>query len=414
LKTQELKNYSFICASDLGFVREENEDAYAHFESVNGSFFILCDGMGGLSHGKEAAEQTISELENELSTEWEDNPIVLINNAIKSANKKVFEYFKTEKNGEAGGTTIALVLIRDNKMYYAHIGDSRIYYQTGKKLFQLTEDHSVIKDLIKKKLVSEEDAKKDIRRHQITKAVGINETVEPTICKKPINPADNDFVLLCSDGLSNELKHKEILNILLNSKSIKEKKDALIKKALKKGGDDNITLQLIRFYNTGRDKNTEFLSNLKNKKRLKTRAFFLLILIAIMLLTFVFISEKKENYKNKKQTNFVSETNLLIAVSKKQNLDFNLYLKSNDSRNKILNYKYFDTIYKISKLQTDDENVNYQFFDNNIFLCRPGKQIETYPGINQNIIIDNIIIQNKKELYFKPGEKLIIPKKRHE
>jgi len=203
--TKELHNYTYFGISDKGNFREYNEDRFAHVESINGSLFILCDGMGGVKGGDIAAEITIKSIEYYVAENWEDDAFALIRNAINVANTDVYNYFQNENSLLKAGTTLVLVLIRNNKLYYAHVGDSRIYYMAGKKLFPITSDHSYVMSLVKKNIITEEEAREHPRRNEILKAIGIRENVEPTICSKAILPADNDTIILCSDGLTNEL-----------------------------------------------------------------------------------------------------------------------------------------------------------------------------------------------------------------
>ena len=410
-KTQELKNFSYFGSSHIGNVREENEDSFAHFETVNGTVFVLCDGMGGVKGGKDAAEITIKQIEKYITEDWEDNPQKLIQNSIEFANKKVCNFFRKKGTPLKPGTTIVIVLIRDNMVYYAHVGDSRIYYQTGKKIFKLTKDHSYVMNLVDQNIITEEEAGEHVRRNEITKAVGIREFIEPTICKEPISPSDDDFILLCSDGLTNELSNKDILEILLNNKNPEEKNNLLISDALENGGNDNITTQLIRFYNTGKETNLEFIKkHTKERRKIKPIIFVLFSVIFLSLMFLVF--RNTGNIKLKKQNNNSKSTLLLQKGNNKDTL-VNIFLKADITPKEIIEkYRLKENdISPVSGLIKKETFIKYYIPVKAIYRYGAGKNIYSYLPIHKENLIDIIIVNDKKELYFIPGDKVIIPKK---
>lgn len=409
-KTQELKNFSYFGVSHKGNIREENEDMYAYFETVNGTFFIVCDGMGGIKGGKEAAETTIREIEEFVSEEWFENPVNLIVESITRANNSVF--FKFREKQLKPGTTIVLVLIRHNQIYYAHAGDSRLYYFTGKKLFQLTKDHSYVMKLVDKKIITEEEARSHNRKNEITKAVGIHSFIDPAICKKPISPADNDYILLCSDGLVNELTNKEISEILKESEETQTQAETLINRALESGGNDNITVQLVKFYNTGREKNIYFLKKNVNKRK-ERNLYAAIVFLIIIISSFVFIF-KNELFPEKEYTNeeFSNKTKLLININDNKDTLVQIFFKS--ERNiteeiKKYNISESETGYTVSQ-NKNNVYVKYYIPVKAKYTNRAGKLLLTYPETTRDNIIDIIIVNNKTELFLKPGETFLIPK----
>jgi len=359
-QTQQLKIYQVCGKSHKGLVRAENQDAFDYFESVNGAVFVLCDGMGGIPGGKKAAKQTIKHIKKFISEDWFDDEKKLISEAIDFANNQIREKLAQPEINVFPGTTLTIVLIRDNKVFFAHAGDSRIYYQTGKKLFKLTEDHSLVMKLLKEKKITAKEAEDYPQKNIIYNAVGINEQVKPGINQKPIFPADDDLILMCSDGLHNEITDEEILKILTEEKDIKKKANTLLKKALKAGGNDNITVQLIQFYNTGNKSGKNYIpKSEKKKKNLKLiaiLAFLFLIINALFLFNYFF--DIKNPTISRQNTTDISVTDELTY-------------KINTTDNKF---------YKI------------------------GRNIYSYPGINKRTIIDILKINNKNEFYFYPGE----------
>lgn len=410
-KTQELKNFTYFGISHKGNVRENNEDRFAHIESVNGSVFVLCDGMGGIKGGDVAAQITIDSIEKYVNEDWEDNPTALIKKAIEFANTEVYNYFNSYNTIRRPGTTLALVLIRNNKVYYAHVGDSRIYYQTGKKLFPITTDHSHVMNLVEKKIITEEEAREHPRRNEITKAIGIKDYVEPTICRKPLSPADFDNILLCSDGLSNELLNRQILKVLLNNKETEKKVELLLNEALESGGNDNITVQLIRFYNTGNKKSDKFTnSSPKTKNKFKIIFFVVFFIITSLVMLFYLLRSNikiKDISKNKKY----ASSSLLIYTKNRKDTIINVFFSDNKNLEALLT-SYNLTNEKVGHASSLVKNfgfVKYYIPVKTIYKHQVGKYIYSYPEINSKNIIDVIIVNNKNELYFKPSENIIVP-----
>lgn len=360
-QTQQLKIYRVFGKSNKGLVREENQDAFIYFESVNGAVFALCDGMGGIPGGKKAAKMALKQIEKFISEDWFDDEKTLIREAFNFANKQIREKLGQLETNIFPGTTLVLVLLRDNKVFYAHAGDSRIYYLTGKKMFQLTEDHSLVMKMLKEKQISSEEAENHIQKNVIYNALGINEDVNVDICTKPIFPADNDYILLCSDGLTGELNDKTILNVLKGDKDLKKKGNLLIKKTLENGGSDNVTLQLIQFYNTGNKSRKKYRSDSEKKKK---------ILIRIAIFGFIFL--------------------LVNAV-----FMFNYFFKHNKG-NQENNSEKTLTSYDLIFNKNTETQKTYSV----------GRNIYTCPGIKKNTIINILMINNKKEFYFYPGEKI--------
>jgi len=362
-QTQQLKIYQEFSKTDKGLVRNENQDAFAYFESINGAVFAVCDGMGGIPDGKKAASLTLEKIESFISETWYDNERLLIYDAVNFANTELRAKLGQPEKNIYPGTTVALVLIRDNKVFYAHAGDSRIYYKTGKKLFQLTEDHSLIGKLLKEKKITETDARNHIQKNIIYNAVGISETVSVDICEKPLIPADNDYILICSDGLTNELEDKDILKIIQKETDIKKAGKQLIKRALNNGGNDNVTVSLIRFYNTGKKPKRSFaFKKTDKKKKLKNIALLgiiFLLINAFFMYNYFFIKDKP----SKNTDNIISNSSDLIF-----------------------------------KKHTD-----------NTYIYSVGRNIFSYPGVYEYNIINILRTNKKQEFYFYPGERFIIP-----
>lgn len=236
--------------SDIGLVREHNEDVWvAHPEE---GLFILADGMGGHAAGEVAAKESVdylydlfqkSKTSNEKSVE---EVCKLFKDALQEVNTAVYKEGKADKNLEGMGTTICVLYLHHSEAILVHVGDSRIYRLRHQTLKQLTEDHSLVSELIAVGAVKSEEANTFPYKHILTRAIGTQPKVEPTVSSVTIE--SNDLFMLCSDGLTNYVKDHEIQEILSTSHSLEEKGKQLVHLANEHGGGDNITLILITLH----------------------------------------------------------------------------------------------------------------------------------------------------------------------
>lgn len=247
--TRKLKNFEFGNATDVGRVREQNEDYLGYFECINGHVFVVCDGMGGHVGGATASRLAVDAVREFLENHYFDLPSDALKSAIESANEAV--YLKAAENPQLSGmgTTIVMAIVRDDKIWYAHVGDSRIYFQSGGSLVKLTRDHSFVQTLVDQGLLKEEEMESHPRRNEILQALGVRLDVEITVCQSPARPSNGDILLLCTDGL-NSMITDAITEAVLNEEiSVQHKAMKLMQLANDAGGYDNITVQLVHFYN---------------------------------------------------------------------------------------------------------------------------------------------------------------------
>lgn len=235
--------------SDIGLVRLNNEDVWAQMPKEK--FFILADGMGGHQAGEVAANeivvhlcQFVKNLYQRHSHLSEDKLIHEVEQAIRRANSNIFDLSSQEKEMEGMGTTLCLALLNNEHLIYAHVGDSRIYRVRKGRLTQLTEDHSLKKELIEKGELDESLASTFPLKNVITRAIGTQPQVAPEVESCLAEPGDIYF--LCSDGLSDPLSDEKILSLIQSSTSIKEAVNELIESAKKQGGEDNITIVMFK------------------------------------------------------------------------------------------------------------------------------------------------------------------------
>lgn len=236
--------FNHIELSDVGKIRQNNEDYFAFATIGNGCLFLVCDGMGGLDAGEEASQIACESITEFFLNKKYENILQAINESIEQANSKIRTY-ATQNNIKKIGATLTMLLFEEDHAYIAHAGDSRIYLLTEKKLHQITKDHSYIQFLIDTQNIPIEEAKKHPKKNMITKALGTQETVNAKIQKQKLLPAFGDIFLMCSDGLYNMVDNEKLENILNSKADLKQKAEILIKTALDNGGIDNITLALI-------------------------------------------------------------------------------------------------------------------------------------------------------------------------
>jgi len=270
--TQELKNFEFGNATDVGCKRDNNEDYLGYFQTQNGHLFVVCDGMGGHQAGEKASQLTVEVFKRYFTEGYYPNPTEALQKATIEANKIVFETAQKYTEYAGMGTTLVAALIRDNQVYYVHVGDSRLYLyeQETQKLHRITKDHSFVQQLVDNGVISDLEAESHPRKNEILRALGVNNIVEPEVGISAILPADNDLMLLCSDGLNSMILDSQIQGIIAdNSQNILQRTKNLIESAKQAGGYDNITVQLIRFYAQNRKKTVFFEKKAENKQEEK-------------------------------------------------------------------------------------------------------------------------------------------------
>ncbi len=260
-----MNNITACGKTDTGLRRKRNEDSYL-IEPLHG-LFVVADGMGGHAGGDRASSMAIETVRDFIKKGLMDNKITwpfvvdnslpreinIISSGMRLANKLIFN----ESNGM--GTTMVTLLIRDDNAYICHVGDSRLYRIRSSAIEQITEDHSLVAEEVRRGILTKEQAKDYSLRHVITKAIGTTSDIECDCKVEKI--LTEDIFLLCSDGLSGMLDDPEILKIILAQKSgllgdspgarnaelLADCCERLIKRANEKGGDDNITAILVRY-----------------------------------------------------------------------------------------------------------------------------------------------------------------------
>jgi PPM family protein phosphatase len=249
----EVKGLKAVFMTDQGKVRQHNEDAGGIFVNKDGHrLAIVADGMGGHRAGDVASQMTISQLKDD----WEASKGLLaagdaenwLQAQITKVNSVLFNHAMDHLECDGMGTTIVAAISNDRFVTIANIGDSRCYLLNESGFKQVTEDHSLVNELVRTGQISREDAEHHPRKNVLLRALGTEKTVEMDI--KTIIFEEGDILLLCSDGLSNKVNEKEMTAILTNEEPLEQKAVTFISLANEYGGEDNITLAIVEFSDT--------------------------------------------------------------------------------------------------------------------------------------------------------------------
>lgn len=244
-----MKKYNIGECSDTGRVRQVNEDSMAWFESPNGTVLVVCDGMGGQNAGDVASQLAVTVIRDILTDNTFSSPEEAITQSIIAANQAILNRASQNDNLSGMGSTCVMLVIKEGKVYYGSVGDSRIYYLTPSgDIRQLTRDQSYVQALVDAGEISAADAEHHRDKNQITNALGIESMTPPVVSPTPVIPEAGSVFMLCSDGLTNMVNAPEIASLLhRNDVPVQQKAEALIVAANTAGGTDNITVQLVEF-----------------------------------------------------------------------------------------------------------------------------------------------------------------------
>ena len=244
----------------IGNVRQAQEDSHdIAVMTPNGDVFVVCDGMGGHVGGKMASSIAVRSIIEHLKKEKYASPYEAMDGALQYANMQILGYANEHPELKGMGTTACILILQDDCAYIAHVGDSRIYLYLGKEkqLHRITKDHSFVQTLVDAGQIKDEEAEHHPNKNRILKALGIKPELQPTFNyqNKPILPKNGDIFLICSDGLSGMISEKTIASVLASKQTLEQKGNMLIDKALQgedgyPGGQDNITVELIKIDNS--------------------------------------------------------------------------------------------------------------------------------------------------------------------
>ncbi len=242
-------------ATDPGMVRSHNEDSIAS-DAANG-LVVLADGMGGYNAGEVASGMATTVITTEVAQILakvqpyelgEDNKILatrIVREQILKANTSIYQAAQSQPQYAGMGTTLVVCLFYDNKMTVGHLGDSRLYMLRDGKFSQVTRDHSLLQEQIDSGIITADQAKHAQHKNLVTKALGIDPTVEPEVREYATRPGD--LYLLCSDGLCDMVDDEDMgMTLQALGGNLKLAAQQLVQMANDNGGKDNISVILVR------------------------------------------------------------------------------------------------------------------------------------------------------------------------
>lgn len=234
--------------TDIGLVRNENQDSSAY--SVISSdcvWAVVCDGMGGASGGKTASSAAVNYISEYLGREYKedmDNEALsqMLISAVDGANLAVYKMSMEDYDLAGMGTTCDLVFVRNKTAHVVHVGDSRTYSIRDGKILQITEDHSLVQEMVRRGELTPDQAKNHPNKNLITRALGISHEVHIDYIEAEFN--EGDVLLICSDGLSNFVSRADMVRTVSEFKG-ELMIDTLVEIAKRHGGHDNITVTVV-------------------------------------------------------------------------------------------------------------------------------------------------------------------------
>ena len=234
----------FTGLTDTGVVRSVNQDSYT-IDHREGRFFVVADGMGGHAGGQEASKIAIEVIKAHLQEKWDSDidSEVLLKEAIARANQSILEDQQSHPERADMGTTVVVLIFRNDHSWCAHVGDSRLYRLRNSQLEQITEDHTWVGFALKAGEISKEQAKFHPWRHVLSQCLGRKDLQRIDIQKLDIQQGDR--LLICSDGLTEEVSDEQIQNFLAQKETCEEAGKELISAAKEAGGSDNITVVIV-------------------------------------------------------------------------------------------------------------------------------------------------------------------------
>ncbi|SHI72977.1 protein phosphatase [Dethiosulfatibacter aminovorans DSM 17477] len=233
--------------TDIGSVREKNEDTIYYDNSGDFVIAIVADGMGGHRSGEIAsrlAVETAADYFNRNIGKFMEMPMEFLRDIFMSSSTRVFDAASTEPECEGMGTTMTMILAnrKTGKLYIGNIGDSRTYIVKNGEILQVTEDHSLVNEMFKKGQITKDELLIHPKRNVLTKSLGTFKDIEPDFYIEELDDIEN--IILCSDGLTNYVNSSEIKDIVKNNEG-EEVVEKLVNEANARGGSDNISVIVI-------------------------------------------------------------------------------------------------------------------------------------------------------------------------
>jgi serine/threonine protein phosphatase PrpC len=237
--------------TDPGQVRPNNEDAFGHFGPSNdeerarmGWLFVVADGMGGHRGGEIASALAVKTINTVYYSDKSADRLAALKIAVEEANRLILDQAIADPSLAGMGTTCTAMAVHDGFAYFVHVGDSRAYVLRDGELVQLTQDHSLVGEMVRSGILSDEDARNHPKRNVITRSLGVQSVVATDTPFTPFKLERGDVFVLCSDGLTSVVKDEEIAGAVGGNRP-SEATNVLVRLANDRGGKDNITVVVV-------------------------------------------------------------------------------------------------------------------------------------------------------------------------
>ncbi len=238
--------------SDIGCLRQNNEDSFGYWEPEDdkqflrkGRLAVVADGMGGYEGGQEASRLAVETLMAVYRDFGGDDPQAALIEGLQAAHEQIRQYSFAHPELRGMGTTCTAAAIVQDALYYVHVGDTRLYLIRDGHITRVTRDHSYVGRLVESGMISQEEAETHPQRNILTAALGTNPDLVMDSPGRPEPLRPEDVLLICSDGLWGQVRDSEILDAVEN-KSAEQAGRKLIELARERGGPDNITVEILR------------------------------------------------------------------------------------------------------------------------------------------------------------------------
>lgn len=243
--------------TDVGCQRENNEDAFSYWEPQNDADFrqkgrlaIIADGMGGYEGGQEASRLAVEIIQDVFDQEAARDPRNALLKGFRAAHDRIQRYANEHPQFHGMGTTCTALALNDLHLYFAHIGDSRLYLIRGSSIDRLTRDHSYVGRLVESGVLRSDEAEHHPHRHILTAALGAGSDIAADAPDSPVALENGDVLVLCTDGLWSLVPEEEILEVV-TSQTPSAACTELVKRARERTAPDNITVQILRLSANG-------------------------------------------------------------------------------------------------------------------------------------------------------------------
>jgi PPM family protein phosphatase len=238
--------------TEVGRVRENNEDSYLYWEAEDddefrrkGRLAIIADGMGGYEGGQEASRLAVETVRDVYGKAFRDDTQAALMEAFAAAHQRILSYAQEHSEFHGMGTTCTALAVQERRLHFAHVGDSRLYWLRNGEISRLTRDHSYVGRLVESGIVRSEDAETHPQRHILTAALGSGSQVAADVSQEALVLEDGDTLVLCTDGMWSLVSEQEVGSVI-EENSPADACGELVKMAMQRGGNDNITVLVLR------------------------------------------------------------------------------------------------------------------------------------------------------------------------